>query len=139
MSGPETLDRECALLCRGIFGVEPPPGCAEAYRGAHAVVFAEAPIEAQAAARIAEAVRRGWDLEALELALRLRDKDNALTKKLNILFYLMEARPEAFAAFVNLRPSPVRAWLRLSGETLRSVYKLFKGWILLRRLGASHG
>jgi hypothetical protein len=134
-AGPD-LDRECALLCRGIFGLEPPPGCVDAYRRAHAVVFSAAPAEA---ARFTEAVRRGWDLEALELALRLRDKDNALTKKVNILFYLMETRPEGFPLFVNTDRAPLRAWMRLTAETLRSAYKLLKGWVLLRRLEASRG
>jgi hypothetical protein len=133
--GPPELDRECALLCRQIFGVEPPPGCAEAYRQAHAVVFASVPPEAG----LAEAVRGAWDLEALEFAWRLRDKDNALSKKVNILFYVMEARPEGFSAFVNSGPAPLRAWAKLSYETLRSAYKLLKGGILLRRLGAPHG
>jgi len=117
----------------------PPEGCVDAYRRAHAVVFAEAPIAAGAAAQIAEAVRRGWDLEALEFALRLRDKEGPLTKKVNILFYVMEARPGSFDHFVNAESSVLRAWLRLTGETLRSAYKLLKGWLLLRRLaGLAH-
>ena len=128
------LEGECANLCQRIFGMAPPEGCADAYRRAHAVVFANAPIEAGAAAQIAEAVRRGWDLEALEFALRLRDKEGPLTKKVNILFYVMEARPGSFDLFVNAESSALRAWLRLTGETLRSAYKLMKGWLLLRRL-----
>jgi hypothetical protein len=129
-----SLERECALLCRQIFGIAPPEGCVEAYQKANERVFEAVPAEARAAAQIAEAVRRGWDLEAMELAQRLRDKAGPLTKKVNILFYLVEARPQSFPHFVNVQATPWRGWARLIGETLRSVYKLLKGWWLWRRL-----
>ena len=131
------LEAECAALCRRIFAMPPPPGCVEAYRRANAVVFEEADVEPRALAQIAEAVRRNWDLEAIEYALRFRDKTGPLTKKVNILFYIIEASPEGARIFVNETPARWRAWLRLTGETLRSFYKLLKGLVLLQRLGSA--
>lgn len=132
------LELECARLCRLILGGEPPPGCVEAYLRAHAVVFPSPPTD-KAAAVAAEALRRGWDLEALEFALRLGGKENALSKKVNILFYVLEASPGHFDEFVNMREATLRGWMALTGAVLRSAWLLAKGRFLLWRLRGAAG
>lgn len=134
LSREPNLEAECAALCRRIFAMPPPPGCVEAYRRANAVVFDSAVADAHTMALIAEAVRRDWDLEAIEYALRFRDRTNPLTKKVNILFYIIEASPVGARIFVNDTPAVWRAWISLTAETLRSINKLLKGFLLLQRL-----
>ena len=131
---PPSVEQECRLLARQVFGLTPSEPCIASYRDANIVVFGPEAQRDVMHRRIAEAARLGWDLEALEFALRLRDKSGPLTKKLNILFYLIETTPAGFTLFVNSRRSVTRAWWSLSVQTFRSVYKLLKGLRLRRRL-----
>lgn len=132
------LDAECAALHRQVFGADLPAGFAEAYTQAHAVVFDAAPIDARSAAFIAQAVDGAWDLEALEMAWRARDKANPLSKKLNIVFYLVECSPRGYQLFVNPQDARLQGWFQLGTLTLRSLYKRLRGTLLLRRLERSH-
>ena len=85
--------------------------------------------------RIDLILQRSLDVEAIEFALRRRNPQNLLTKKLLILCYLAESRGAYFTTFVNEQYRPVRSFIKLSFATFRSVYKLVKGQCLIRMYG----
>jgi hypothetical protein len=125
------LARELKYLTHLIFRVEPVPELAEAYLKANTIVFHGADVERIQRLMMAAVDKRG-DLEAVEVVLRTKNKSNFLTQKTQILFYLMETRPEYFSLFVNQKKSMVKAYIILGLQTLRSSYKLIKGHLLLR-------
>ena len=84
---------------------------------------------------VAKVVARKLDAEAVEFALRRRGQGRELARKMQILCYLVEVRPEYFDEFVNTESSRRRAWAALAGATLRSAWKLLKGEYLIRRHG----
>jgi hypothetical protein len=84
---------------------------------------------------VAKVVSRRLDAEAVEFALRRRGQGQELTRKMQILCYLVEVRPEYFNEFVNTEPSRFRAWAVLANAALRSAWKWLKGEYLIRRHG----
>lgn len=75
------------------------------------------------------------DVEAVEFVLR-RTRHNAIvTKKLNILFYLVEVRARYLPLFVNEEKRRLRALVSLGLSAAAAVYKLAKGKYLLRKHG----
>ncbi len=128
---PKELAREFNYLAKLIFGVEPGPELAESYIKANTIIFCGASVDQIQKFMIA-ALERKYDLEAIEVALRLKTKSNFLTQKIQILFYLMETRPEYFSLFVNKKGSMPVAYILLSIQTLRSLFMLIKGVLLLR-------
>jgi hypothetical protein len=130
------------------------PSLAEEARHLHACLF-PVPADAVMVARyeaahreasapessriVAKVVARALDAEAVEFALRRRGSvDNPgreLARKMQIVCYLVEVRPEYFDEFVNMQSSRRRAWAALTGATLRSAWKLLKGEYLIRRHG----
>lgn len=79
-------------------------------------------------------LEKGWDIEACEYAWRMRDKANALSKRVQILCYLLEVRRAYFEDFVQTTSTPLRAWLGLGVALPRAAWKLVKGRFLLWRL-----
>ena len=77
-------------------------------------------------------MERGVDLEAMEASLRRRSPVNSLTQRFHVLCYLVEVRPEYFDRFVNESPARAAGMLTLVLQTLRSLYKVVKGGLLLR-------
>lgn len=77
---------------------------------------------------------RGLDLEALELALRARERDNTLTRKLQALCTLAEVRGAYFGRFVQRRDARLAPFAALLWLGVRSLYKRAKGHWLLRGL-----
>jgi hypothetical protein len=73
------------------------------------------------------------DAEAIELAMRLRRGDPVLTKKIHVLFYLVEVRSRYYHYFVNERAAFWLAVFRIAAGCLRTVYKYVKGAMLIRR------
>jgi hypothetical protein len=132
--------RECVALSRAVFACDPSPAVSAAYAAAHATVLTVPDGRPTAAAEdrmIADAIRRGWDLEALELAWRMRDRHNRLTRRVGILFYLVETTPEGSRRFVNRRDQRVRGLAVMAGHVLRSAFLWTKGTVLSRRIGAA--
>lgn len=82
--------------------------------------------------RITKLIRQKVNLVALELFWRLKDKDNLLTKKVGIIFYLTEVNPthqRYYISFINHR----LAFLHLGLFTLRSVFALIHGAYLFKK------
>ena len=86
--------------------------------------------------RILEAiVNRGLDAEAVELYLRLVRQNRVLTRKIQVLFYLVEVRADHYGEFVNQRPGLVHALLELFAAGIATVWKCIKGWYLVSTNG----
>src|ERR1035441_10472022 len=81
----------------------PLPGpVVERYVAANHLCF---PVPDPKARRMVETiVTRRLDAEAIELALRLRKGSRVLTRKIQVLFYLVEVRSEYYAYFINQVP-----------------------------------
>jgi len=129
----DELFREAEVFHHAIFGRPAPKEIREAFVSANNILLKKAgevpPV------RIDLILQRSLDVEAIEFALRRRNPQNLLTKKLLILCYLTESRGAYFTTFVNEQYRPVRAFIKLSFVTLRSLYKLVKGQCLIRMYG----
>lgn len=74
------------------------------------------------------------DLEALELASRIRRQNLLLTAKFRLMVHLAECHPECRAHFVNRRKRALPLILSLLlAHSARHAYKFIKGTYLLRR------
>jgi len=133
MTDREELFREAEVFHQAIFGRPAPKDIREAFVSANTILLKRAgkvtPV------RIDLILQRSLDVEAIEFALRRRNPQNLLTKKLLILCYLTESRGAYFTTFVNEQYRPVSAFIKLSFATFRSVYKLVKGQCLIRMYG----
>ena len=129
----DELFREAEVFHQAIFGRPAPEDIREAFVAANNILLKEA--GKAPSVRIDLILKRSLDVEAIEFALRRRNPQNLLTKKLLILCYLTESRSAYFATFVNEQYRPVRSFIKLSFATFRSVYKLVKGQCLIRMYG----
>jgi hypothetical protein len=89
-------------------------------------------------------VARRLDAEAIELVFRSRNKGSGiLTRKIRILFYLLEVRAEYYPVFFS-KTGRDETWLLVVPELLsalpRTVVKYLKGTYLVRKYRLSeHG
>lgn len=129
----EELFKEAEVFHEAIFGRAIPEDIRDAFVSANEILLQDAtrviPV------KIDLILQRSLDVEAIELALRRKNSQNLLTKKLLILCYLTESRNAYFKTFVNEQYRPVSAFIKLSFATFRSVYKLVKGHCLIRLYG----
>jgi hypothetical protein len=100
------------------------------YEAAHQALF---PYECRE--NVARIVALRLDVEAVEFALRRRRACPELTRKLQILSYLVEVRSEYQDDFVATRREPLRAVLVLFGRIVGAGWKLIKGECLVRIYG----
>jgi hypothetical protein len=92
-------------------------------------------VDARSLAAIDTIVASALDVEAIELVFRLRRRDNVLSKKLQILFYIVEVRAQYYGDFVGEtegRGPALRGILRAS---LSTVFKFLKGKYLVWKFG----
>jgi hypothetical protein len=75
------------------------------------------------------------DAEAVELAMRLRHGSDVLTRKIQILFFLVEVRSAYYGYFVNQTPGLWRAVIRLFASSVQTAWKGCKGCYLVWRYG----
>lgn len=129
----DELFKEAEVFHHAIFGRPAPKEIREAFVSANNILLKQAgkvtPV------RIDLILQRSLDVEAIEFALRRRNPQNLLTKKLLILCYLTESRSAYFTTFVNEQYAPIRGLIKLLFATFRSVYKLVKGQCLIRIYG----
>ena len=121
------LRAQANYLHRALFGRDAP----DEVRRQYASVLQRAALSEIPRCDLARLIERNIDLEAVEFALRRRNPANSLTQRFRVLCYLAEARPEYFHRFVNESPARVAGPLTLGFLTLRSLYKLAKGRVLL--------
>jgi hypothetical protein len=127
------LEREAGYLHACFFRRPIPEAVTRRYVAADAVCFPG--VDARNREMVETIVAHRLDAEAIELALRLRRGSGVLTRKIQILFYLVEVRSAYYDDFVNQTPGLCRALLRLAGSSARTAWKLGKGWYLVRRYG----
>jgi hypothetical protein len=103
----------------------------ERYAAAHRHWFAD-----ESASRlVTRIVERRLDAEAIEFALRRRGTGRELTRKLQIVCYLVEVRAAYLTQFINLETSRSKAWAALVRATCGALWKLSKGEYMVRRHG----
>lgn len=124
---PDAVRGEAEYLTRSVFGCALDDRTLERYREACRLLLASP--EDELSVRKIVALR--LDVEALELALR----GSGLTKRIQILAYLLEFRADCFETFINTRTRRVEAFARLGVSTARAPVKLIKGKYLAWRHG----
>jgi hypothetical protein len=125
-----TLADEARFLHDSLFSRPLDEKIVERYQAAHGALF---PKESPPA--VARIVALRLDVEAVEFALRRRHACPELTRKIQILSYLVEVRAEYQDDFIATKRAPVRALLVLSSRILESGWKLAKGECLVRYYG----
>jgi len=128
---PDELAAEARYLHDALFARPPDALTIERYRAAHHRLFAEQPTSPL----VSRIVEQRLDAEAIEYALRARRHGRDLTRKLQILCYLAEARAAYQDEFINRIDRRRGAILRLAGAALRSLWMRLKGELLVRRHG----
>jgi hypothetical protein len=129
----DELEREVSYLHRQFFHSAPPPEVIQRYIAANRLCM---PAPDESARRlISTVVSRRLDSEAIELVLRLRRRSPILTKKIQILFYLVEVRSAYYTYFLCHGSSVSRAAVELFASVTQTCWKLIKGAYLVRRHG----
>lgn len=80
-------------------------------------------------------VKHRLDVEAIEFYLRIKFRNNVLTKKIHAVLYLVEVRGEFFDEFHVEKNSLISGFFSLVFYTVRSIYKFFKGKIQVKFYG----
>ena len=130
--GLNHLRAEGEHLHSSIFGSRIPDPVLQKYVEAHQY-YLTSPEESELT-WMAEVIRLGLDVEALEIALRFSDKCHLLVRKVKILVHITEAFDAYRPRFVNEHPQRLRAIVILAFHGLRTVWKFLKGKFLLWRL-----
>jgi hypothetical protein len=127
-----SLAREAAVFHRAFFGEAADEVTMQRYEAANQRYLSDN--TRREAAAVARVVARHLDVEAVELALRLRNHNNLLSKKVRILFYLAEVRARYVPFFVNYdRRSLGGTVLSLGASLLVTGWKLARGNYLVWR------
>jgi SAM-dependent methyltransferase len=127
------LRREAQYLYRRFFGDSADAALQERYARAHERYGIT---ENHAERRMMHLLQsRQLDAEAVEYALRLKDRGNILTRKVEILHFLAECETSRSDDFFNARDVGPRVWLDLFGALGNTVRCFLKGHILIRRYG----
>lgn len=126
----KSLEKECQYFHRFLFRRDPSAEIKAQYQRANLQFMKE---ECENNPLIEKIITHHLDLEAIEIALRRRNPNNILKKKLHILLFLVEVRASYFHHFYNIQDWHLRAFLTLSLSTLRSLYKILKGSYLIWR------
>ncbi len=102
----------------------------ERYQDAHRLLF-----PGQSPLAVSRIVSRRLDVEAVEIALRRRRACPEVTRKIQILCYLVEIRSPYQERFIALHREPVRAVASLMSCLISTIWKACKGECLVRLHG----
>jgi hypothetical protein len=127
-----TLAEEVRYLYDSLFSKSEPldEKIVDRYEAAHRMLFPD-----ELRTIVTRVVARRLDVEAVEFALRRRRLCPELTRKIQILCYLLEVRANYHNDFIATRRERVRAILVLLGRLPFSGWKLLKGECLIRLYG----
>jgi len=127
-----TLADEVRYLHDSLFSKSEPldEKIVERYEAAHLRLFPD-----EHRTTVTRVVARRLDVEAVEFALRRRRLCPELTRKIQILCYLLEVRANYHNDFIATRREPVRAILVFLGRIPAAGWKLLKGECLIRLHG----
>jgi hypothetical protein len=129
----ETLVEEVKYFHQRVFKSDPEPDTIQRYTAANHLCFSAMPNTRSTL--IQKLVSKKIDVEAVEVAWRLRDPRNPLTLKLQILCYLAEVKSRQMPRFVNLKPGFSRGVAQLMLSTAWGLIKFVKGRFLIWRHG----
>lgn len=90
-------------------------------------------VESECSRMIEKIVSLALDIEAIEFVLRQKKRDNCLTRKIQILFFLVEVRSRYFGYFFNCRNDRFSGIMSLLRSILITPYKYVKGVYLIRK------
>lgn len=133
MSDTSVYAAEAQRIYHTLFNRPIPPVVAERFAAGSAQL--EATVPADDLARYRAAVASGLDLEALELAGRYTGRLPLLTRKFRLMAYLAETIPQNQSLFISHRDNLPGALISVAVVTLRTVWLMAKGLLLLPRLG----
>src|SRR3954463_5199398 len=119
------LEREATYFHALFFRGPIPETVLQRYVAANALCFPT--LEARDSRMLETVVTHRLDAEAVELAMRLRRGSDVLTRKIQVLFFLVEVRSAYYGYFVNQRPGLWRAVMRLLASAVHTVWKGCKG------------
>ena len=131
-SDSDFLVREARHLHACLFKTEIPPEVVERYVRANQLCFPH--YDEPTVRMLSRLVNRQLDVEAVELVLRTTRKHRLLTRKVQILFYLLEVRSAYYSQFVNTAPDAL-AIFKLVAELIKTGLKFGKGQYLVRKHG----
>ena len=123
------LAREARYFHSLFFPGDVPDEVVDRYVAANEVCFGE--LDDRSLRLVERVVSARLDAEAVELVLRWGKRNDILTKKIQILFYLLEVRAQYYPYFVNERASFFRAWGALLLSALKTLRQLVKGKYLI--------
>ncbi len=126
---PDAVAAEARYLAARLFNRTLDEQSVERYRAACRLL----PDSPEAEASMKKLVALRLDPEAVEFALRR--SGSQLTKRIQILAYLLEFRGDCFELFVNTRERRGAAFVQLGVSGLRAALKLSKGKYLVMRHG----
>lgn len=129
----ESLASQARYFHQAFFKGEPDQEVIDRYLAANRHCLPD--IDARSERLVDLVVSERLDVEAVEFALRRTRHNTIVTKKLSILFYLVEVRARYFPLFVNEEKRRLRALVGLGLSAAAAVYKFAKGKYLLRKYG----
>ena len=124
-----TLADEARYFHNSFFSQPLDPAVIDRYIAANRLCIPQ--VDGYGATIIDRIVSGRLDLEAIELVFRLRLPDNLLTKKIQILFYLLEVRSAYYQRFINNEANFPLALRSLAGSALSAGMKFVKGRYLV--------
>jgi hypothetical protein len=127
------LEREATYFHARFFSGPIPESVLQRYVAANQLCF-PAP-NVRDSRMVEKIVAHHLDAEAVELAMRLRHGSDVLTRKIQVLFFLVEVRSAYYGYFVNQKPGLWRAVPRLLASFVKTVWKGCKGCYLVWRHG----
>lgn len=130
MTREPTLADEARFLHDSLFSQPLDERIVERYQAAHGSLFPN-----ESTPTVARIVALRLDVEAVEFALRRRHACPELTRKVQILSYLVEVRADYQDDFIARKHEPVRAILVLLWRMPCAAWKLVKGECLVRFYG----
>lgn len=126
-----TLVEEVHYLHGYLFRVPLDADVVRRYEAAHRTLFPDE----ETSLPVHRVITRRLDVEAVEFALRRRRSGAQLTRKIQILCYLVEVRAAYQPHFVTTKPERARAAFSLLAAVAGTVWKFCKGEYLVRRHG----
>ena len=124
-----TLADEALYFHNSLFSQPLDPMVIERYVAANRLCIPQ--LDSRSAVIIDRIISARLDLEAIEMVFRLRQPDNFLTKKIQILFYLLEVRSAYYQRFINNEANFPLALRSLAGSALAAAWKFLKGRYLI--------
>ncbi len=125
--GKDSLMEEANFIHQKLYGFFPAEDLKHQYAEVHKS-YAKY-IDGRQQETVVKLIAGKVDIISLEFFWRLKNKNNLLSQKILILFYLTEVRPEYQERFLSLKNDGFAFW-KLAYYTVISILRFFKGGFL---------